>query len=942
MHGFKLYLLITLSLIVSQLFAQLSEFKNILPGETLAQNCITCIYQDSDDYMWFGTKYGLLKYDGYDFIVYKINPEDPNSIKGNFIRDIYEHLNGKIYIATDDGGLNIFDPKTEIFSFIETDLQKVPGPEGTYSWAVEADSKGIIWVGHVGSGLCSLNPETGKVIQYLHDPKNANSLSDNNVKCIWIDENDILWIGTEKGGINRFDPETTIFTHFKKEEENPHSIQDNNIWEIFEDHQNNLWIATHTYGIYQFDKTTYNFTSDKDLITRGNPGEFTNIMCVFEDKNNNLWAGSWHDGLYKWKNGQKGVFNFQLNFQTENPIPITRIYSDRSGLIWIGTEFNGLFIHNPNEEKFRFLNAEINGQPSLSANHVHSLCEDGDGNILIGTFGGGINNLNTTSKQVIDWNSRLLFHNDENVTCLLKDDAGNFWIGTNHGLYLIEYGSGRVKHFEHNPNDNTSISSNYIMCLMQDHLGDVWVGTIRHGINVINPKTSQIKYYQHNENDSGSISSNNIRCFEMDQENTIWVGTLRGGLNKFDRKNITFVNYKNEPGNSNSLSNNSVRNIFIDNNEIMWLATNGGGLNRLDLQKKEFNYFSQKDGLPSDVICGIIGDKNGDLWISTPKGLSNFRSMSNSFFNYDENDGLQKQEFIPGATLQATDGTIYFGGYGGLNYFHPDSLNRNQSVPLVHINTITNFQKELIPTNHKIQIEAENNMLSIRYTAVSYIHPEKNQYAYQLIGYDTNWNYIGKKRIATYNELPSGVYDFHVKASNNDGIWNEEGAHILIEVKTPFLKSWQFIVMLILIIFGLSIGLLIIRKKIQQKKSIQDRYKGSTLKPKDSLTYNDRLERLMSESKPYLEYTLNLNKCAELLELPPHHLSQIINQFHHKNFSDYINGFRIEEAKRLIRETNQKVEAIAFESGFNSPTAFYAAFKKFTKKTPTQYRKSIS
>jgi ligand-binding sensor domain-containing protein/AraC-like DNA-binding protein len=942
MRWFNLLLLFIISSITHQLFAQIPDFRNILPGETLAQNCITCIYQDRNDYLWFGTKYGLLKYDGYDFKVYKINPADPLSIKGNFIRDLFEDSKGNFWIATDDGGLNFFEPSLDRFTFIETDIKKKPGPEGTYTWAVESDSRGIIWIGHVGAGLSRLDPKSNKVNQYLHDPKNPKSLSDDNVKCIFIDKNDILWIGTEEGGLNRFDPKTETFAHFKKEEGNSNAIQDNNIWDIVEDHKRNLWIATHSNGLFKYDKTSEIFTSYLGQINGVYPNQITNIMCIFQDQQYNMWAGGWHNGVFTWQQEDDKVLNFLLNQINQDLIPITSINSDRSGLIWIGTEYHGLFVKNPFASKFEFLSADNKGSSSLSNNHIHSLCEDENGNLLIGTYGGGINLLNTDSKKMVDWKGNHIFKQQEEINCLATDKKMNTWVGTNKGLFYYPSNGKGVLHFTHDPKDSSSISNNYIYCLTVDSAGKIWAGTIRHGINVIDPATYKITHYKHIEGDTGSLSTNNIRCFAIDHKNNMWVGTLRGGLNKFNEKNSTFTHYKNHPDNINSLSNNSIWDIYIDKIGIMWLGTDGGGLNTFNPETEDFTYFTVNDGLPSDVICGIIGDAKGHIWVSTPNGLSNYHSLGQTFFNYNENDGLQKQEFIPGSVLRSSKGIIYFGGYGGLNYFHPDSLNINPTPPSVHISSIENFQKQITANNNQIKIESENNMLRIGFTAISYIQPEKIQYAYRLKGYDTSWNYVKTSRTAFYDQLPAGSYDFQVKASNNDGIWNEEGTHLQIEVITPFFRSAKFLLLLIILIPGITVSILFIRKKLNKKKIKQDRYKGSTLKQKDAALYNRKLMDLMRTANPYLEYSLNLNKCARMLDVPPHHLSQVINQFHHKNFSDYINEYRIEEAKRLIRETNLKVEAIGFESGFNSPTAFYAAFKKFTQKTPTQYRKSIS
>lgn len=942
MKRLLLHLFISLFLPGNFLFAQLPEFKNVLPGETLAQNCITCIHQDKSGHMWFGTKYGLLKYDGYTFTVYKTNPSDNYSITGNFIRSIYEGKDGKLWIATDDGGLNLFDPQKEAFIFIETDIQKNPGPAGTFVWAVAGDSKGYIWAGHAGAGLSRLEPSTGKIKQYLHNQQNQNSLSDNNIKSIWIDADDILWIGTEKGGLNRYDPETENFTHYKKEAGNKLSLQGNNIWKVFEDHKQQLWIATHLTGLYKFDKKTENFISYQQTLKRSGSSKHNNIMCVYEDSQKRMWAGGWHDGLYILNDSNDKVLNFQVNDENKEAISVTAIGSDRSGLIWVGTEYKGLFVHNPFEEKFELLNDAGINDFSLPTNHTHALIEGKAGDVIIGTFGANLNQLNIKSKEVRDLAQNSIFSEKVNITALTRDHNNDLWIGTNQGVFYQNSSSGLTAHYKNDPNDPGSLSNNYISCILMDSKKNIWAGTLRHGLNIIDPNTNEIKHFRHNENDPSSLSSDNIRCLEMISDSSLWIGTLRGGLNKFDYSSSGFIYYKHNAENPNSISNNSVWDIYEDKCGLLWLGTNGGGLNSFDPVKSNFNYYTKNEGLASDVICAITSDNNGNLWMSTPKGVSKFNVFNNTFFNYDENDGLQNQEFIPGAVLNTTDGFIYFGGYGGLNYFHPDSLNVKQTNAPVHISSIKNFQEEIQIHNNKVTIEADNNMLSIGFTAINFINPEKSQYACQLSGFDSVWVYMGTRRQIKYNMLPSGIYEFKVKAATNNDIWNEADTSLLIEVKKPYSKSSLFYISLLLFVFLISSLSYFYLKKVKKDKSKQNRYKGSTLKEDIAKQQKLKLDELMINSKPFLEFSLNLNSCAQILEMSPHHLSQIINQFYNKSFSEYINEFRIEEAKKLIRDTDLKIEAIAFESGFNSPTAFYTAFKKFTNQTPTQFRKGNS
>jgi signal transduction histidine kinase/streptogramin lyase len=446
---------------------------------------------------------------------------------------------------------------------------------------------------------------------------------------------------------------------------------------------------------------------------------------------------------------------------------------------------------------------------------------------------------------------------DNNVWAVLKDRSGGLWVGTfSAGLNHMDPQSGRVTVYQHNPLDPGSLSSNEIRALLEDHTGTLWVGTERGGLDRFNAATNTFTQYLHDSGNPDSLSGNNVFTLFEDELDRLWVGTSDGGLNRMDQSTGTFIHYQHDAGNPNSLSDNNVRaiqsahtsmiwvgtlgglnlfydqgNIFLkylhysiwpaslssnlvvsfyeDNSGTLWIGTMGGGLNRYDRTQVIFSHFTVKDGLPDNSIYCILGDKDGNLWLSTNKGLSRFNPATHAIRNFDNGDGLQGNQFNPGACTQGQDGEMYFGGTNGLNSFYPAQVKDNPIPPPVVITSFQEFNKTVrtdLPSNETIQLSYRDNFISFDFSALDYNAPGKNQYAYRLDGVDKDWVYAGTRRYASYTNLGGGNYVFRVKASNNDGVWNSEGTSITIHITPPFWQTWWFIGMVCLVAGAGSYG----------------------------------------------------------------------------------------------------------------------------------------
>ena len=404
------------------------------------------------------------------------------------------------------------------------------------------------------------------------------------------------------------------------------------------------------------------------------------------------------------------------------------------------------------------------------------------------------------------------------VNCMLQDKQGFMWFGTQDGLNKFDGYQFTV--YRHDPENNASLSNNFIWSIFEDAGGNLWIGTRDGGLNKFDRKTETFSRYQNQADNPKSLSNNSVLSIFEDAGGNLWIGTDGGGLNKFDKKTETFSHHKHQADNPKSLSNNFVYSIFEDAGGNLWIGTRDGGLNKFDRKTETFTSYREKDGLPNDMVYGILEDDRGHLWLSTNKGISKFNPKTNKFTNYDKKDGLQDNEFNLGAYYKDRAGRIYFGGINGFNEFYPESVQDNTYIPPVVITDFLLFNKSVKVGNTKsekfqlkqhinfteeITLDYRDYIFAFEFSALNYRQSKKNQFAYKLEGFDKEWIETDyKHRRATYTNLSNGEYIFRVKASNDDGYWNEEGTSIKVIILPPFWKTWWFKTFIVLMIFGIA------------------------------------------------------------------------------------------------------------------------------------------
>ncbi|HKJ81936.1 MAG TPA: two-component regulator propeller domain-containing protein, partial [Ignavibacteriaceae bacterium] len=537
------------------------------------------------------------------------------------------------------------------------------------------------------------------------------------------------------------------------------------------------------------------------------------IHSILIDENNLMWIGTNSDGglsIFD-KNSKKFYIylNQPGNTKSLNQNEVKCLLEDRAGTIWIGT-FEGLNKFDTKGNKFQNYGTNSGSSIRLSESEIHAVFEDSDNILWVGTWDGGLDRIDR-KKQIVkvyknnSTNPRSISSND--ITCILEDDKKRIWVGTADGLNLFDNYTNDFTVFKNNPTSN-SFYDNAVLTLFEDREGTLWLGTWMQGLFKYNEKSNSFRVYKNDAAKAESISSNMITSIYEDEDNNLWVGTW-DGLNKFDRKTNSFVAFKNNPNDPKSISSNHIICTLedpIQKGKFLWLGT-WTGLDKFDLTTfKSVLYRSSSQTFQSDEISGLLSDNRNSIWIATNRGLTNFNTKTNVFRTYDESDGLQENEFQGRACFRSASGELFFGGDKGLSSFFPDSFCDNDYLPPVVITSFKKFNKEVnlgenISYVHKLVLSYKDYVFSFGFSALNYIHPEKNQFRYKLKGFDQDWVVAGSSRSATYTNLDPGEYTFMVKAANNDGIWNPVPASIRIIITPSFWTTWWFRIVAIFILF---------------------------------------------------------------------------------------------------------------------------------------------
>lgn len=789
------------------------HFKKIQVDEGLSENTIYTILQDSKGYLWFGTKDGLNRFDGTHFRVFRHDVADPHSIGNNFIRIIIESDDDTFYVGT-DAGLYIMDAVNETFTLIRketTDGTRLTTAVNT----LYKDKDGVIWIGSMYQGVFTYNPATEELrkiglMQY--------DFGQHAVWSIYGDRSGTIWIGTRLG-LLRYNRQSNLMEAV----EGLFSPTDNSDHEVLcmlEDTKGNLWLGTWSDGIRFYNKQSYQNTSFLGLQSKSY--YITHVRAIYQYDSNRLLVGS-DDGLYLFDTTSREATRIDIP-QSQYSLSDQNVYSiarDSEGGVWVGTYFGGINYLNASLSPIEMYYPDVK-HDMLSGKAVSQFCEDPQGNIWIATEDGGVNYLEVKTRRITQ-PIKTSYHN---IHALLLD-GDDLWIGTfSRGIDIYNTRTGRLTNYRSNSQDESTLNDDCIFSFYKTRKGDIYAGTPV-GLNKYD---RQKKCFVRIPEANGFIYD-----IREDETGNLWVASYGSGLIRQDAYTKKWIRYDDVLDETHPLHGSKLTSAYIDSQKRLIFTSEGRGLFIYDYLTDSFRNISESDGLPNNVIYGVLDDAYGNLWISCNKGIVCFDVNDPAGHTlYNKEDGLQSNQFNFKSSYKASDGKFYFGGINGFNCFYPQELAslKNNHIPPVEITGIrllgnpSNGLEQKIRTQlnkqERIVLPHNRSSLSISYISLSFRSQNKNQYMHMLEGADSEWTHAGNNKSVTYLNLAPGSYVFKVKASNNSGVWNEEGARVEIEILPPFWLSWPArIIYVLLIVTAVSLLLNYYQKRNRIKQTRQ-------------------------------------------------------------------------------------------------------------------------
>ena len=740
----------------------------------LSNNAVTCMYQDYNGFMWFGTYDGLNRYDGYSFKIFRNIIDDTASIGDNHITSIAGDGNHNLWIGCEKG-LYVYNPITSKFAspqFKAWNQNSFSPVEKSVPEICSVFNGEYILVAVSGKGLIAFNKNSQEGEQIpLTGVKNKSSYY---VASFAFDaKKKIVWVWVSGVGLCRYDVQ----------KKNLHivsaSVKGSEC--LFVDSKGNLWLGNDQ-GLFLYNENSNSFSNN--IMP-----PVSKVTQIFEDKKKILWIASDGGGIWTLASGSSQPVPY-LSAKGQpliNSNAVYSIYGDNEGRIWVGTLRGGVNLLQQHTNAFMHIRYTESPQNNTANDFILSFCEDKNNNLWIGTDGAGLRYWDRKKNTYIQY-----LHNASDagsissnfITGITRDSQNDLWIATWFGgVNRLKKGSTSFEHFNCFNTQNRSEENNAWL-IYEDAQKRLWASTSNNGsLYLFNRLANRFELFDENVV--------NLQCLIEDSENNFWGGTY-GRLIRIDRENKKDQVFQ---------IGRTVRCLHEDRNKNFWVGTDGGGLLLFDRNHGTYKRFTTSDGLPSNTILRILEDDKNNLWLSTYNGLCMFDARSKTFRNFSQSDGLQSNQFSFNAALALRSGEFVFGGINGFNIFHPDSVSNKKEMPPVFLTGLkinntpvedksSYVTKRALDKILQITLPYEQAILSLDFVALEYTGADKIKYAYLLEGWDKNWTYLNNMRTANYSRLSEGNYTFKIKIANADGIWSSETRLLKVIVLPPWFRTW--------------------------------------------------------------------------------------------------------------------------------------------------------
>ena len=934
-----LWLILLLALKAS---GQSYDFRHYQVEQGLSYNTVFTILQDSKGFMWFATKDGLNRFDGYNFKIFRHDPLDSSSIGSNVTISIYEDVHKKLWIGTSKG-LYEYDDQKERF--------KLCAPTRNHYIAdIKGDAQG---------NMCLLF--NAKVYKYDRKTKTVRLYSkeqDFGVSSMLFNTDGALWLSTVDGYLKRYRAEDELFETFDLFK-NSKPVTARWIDRIYLTKSNSILVGTSHQGVKLFDLAQLTY---RDVLTF-NPDKTAIFAKNFiHYKGDTYWIAT-ESGVfvYHLKTGKYShLSKDQANPYALSDNAVYTLAKDKEGGIWVGTYFGGVnYYPNPFTAFHKYF-PKSNVFP-ISGNAVRELTGDQYGNLWIGTEDAGLNKINRQGevfKYLPNGQKGSISHTNIHG---LKALGNELWIGTfEQGLDVMDIPSGKViRHYDKGsgPND---LKSNFVEAVYQTKNGSILLGT-SYGLLTYDRKSDRFS------NMPGFPQDHHYLSIIEDKNGTIWAGSINNGLHYYNPITKEGGQFKAIPGDDQSISDNFINSLFVDRDNKLWVSTENG-LNTFDPLTRKFKRYGIRDGFPSHVFYRAEQDAQGLLWLSTAKGLVSFNPLQHGQKQtkvYTKANGLLSDQFNYNSSYKDAKGTIYFGSVSGMIAFNPSEFVVNKVEPKVYITGFQVFNKELmidgdvleksISYTNRIELAYDQSTFSIDFAALVYTDYETAQYEYKMEGVDKVYTHLMRNRKVFYTKLAPGTYIFNVRGSNSSGYWSKQPTRLVIVVNPPFWKTyWAYGLYLFLAGISFYFSLIILQQRQREKnrrklESLENQKEREIYQAKaDSFTHLITIaqskpdQAMLNKLNDYIEENLantnmDVDLLAERFNMSRATFYRKVKTISNLTPNELINITRLKKAAELLIHSDLKIQQIAVQTGFSSQAQFARSFVKQFGVSPSEY-----
>jgi len=875
-------------------------FETIGDEESIPAGIIQTIIQDKQGFLWFGTQQGLVRYDGYRFRLFQYHKDDPDSLSGNFVNTLWAAPDGRVWVGTRSNGISVFNPSTEKFTRYPAEKKSTTGIADNYVAAILGDDQQGVWVG-TREGLDKIHLASNTIEHYnLNLHKNSLKNNDNRVGALVYDQNHSLLVGTSRG-ICRLDPVSKSCATLIYKNDTPNNELNEAINRLFLGKDGKIWIATENNGIAWLsqDNSLQRLKSDP---TRADKLSHSFIMAMAQPTDDEIWLASYGGGIDV-LNAKTGAVIDKVKHDDSvassiNLNSLGSLFVDDSGLLWIGTWGGGLNLYNPKNKAFRTLHHSSNRKNSLSYSDILSVMEANNGDIWIGTRGNGIDIFDSAKGLVKQINADHKKQNgltDNSISVLFQSKNGTIWVGTRQtGLFRYRPQTDDFMHYT----TSNGLTNDVVKCLLEDAEGNLWIGTSL-GVYRLNMTSQQITPVK--TKDGNSIQGN-ITSLAKFKDGTVFVGS-DVGLFRLKSNETSLSRLEINPDNEFALSHNTVFGLYVDENDELWVSTQQG-LDKLKEWKgkhAEFESINKMVGYPNQPLwANLMRDSFGRIW----DGTSIINLQTKTRRELTKADAVDNGVNWYAGYAKTKNGTLLYVGSKGLLMVKPELFTEwNYQPPLAITQLTINGKAQPIEKNQSLTLNSDLKGFSVEFSALDFSDPNKNRYAYQLQGYDHDWNEISSdNRTASYTNLPPGQYQLQIKGSNRLGVFSQKKINLDIII----LPKWYQTNWFKMIVFLLASGILylIYFVRVGQLNRHKEKLHLLVEQRTDELKQSNKTVNTLSDIGVEISSTLELGKILNTVYF-------YINKMMDANV--FCIGFFNEEAQeidfRFVIERGEKLPA---------------------------------